>query len=154
MAFGQPNYGANPYYQAPNNYQYQPMQQQQQMMQQSYQQPQYSQPQYPTLYGKIVESRNIVDIQEIPIGVSAIYPLADMSKIYIKSYNKDGKTDIEEYQKVVKEKEESQSIININEALTDIYDSLTTLNAKVDGITTVKPSTPSQRRKKEVASDE
>lgn len=67
---------------------------QQQMM---YQQPQQM-PQFPqmgnTLNGKIVDSIDLVRVTEVPIGSYGVFPKADFSEVYIKSWNPNGTTSI------------------------------------------------------------
>lgn len=53
-------------------------------------QPQQTQTQ--TLNGKIVDSKDIVKVTDVPIGSYGIFPKADLSEIYIKSWNNNGTT--------------------------------------------------------------
>lgn len=46
------------------------------------------------LNGKIVDSADIVKATEVPIGGYGIFPKADLSEIYIKSWNNNGTTSI------------------------------------------------------------
>lgn len=55
-------------------------------------QPQQAQTQ--TLNGKIVDSKDIVKVTDVPIGSYGIFPKADLSEIYIKSWNNNGTTNI------------------------------------------------------------
>lgn len=71
----QPNYGST-------------MQMQQQSMQQ------VQQPSYQGLNGKIVDNEDVVKITEVPMGGYGIFPKADLSEIYIKSWNNNGTTSI------------------------------------------------------------
>ena len=74
------NYYPNNYY---LNYPYGNQYQQQQMPYQA--QAQTPQPQ--GLNGKIVDSQDVVRATEVPIGGYGIFPKADLSEIYIKSWN-------------------------------------------------------------------
>ena len=95
------NYYPNNYYlNYPYGNQYQP--QQPNMPVQAPQQP------VSNLNGKIVDSADVVRATEVPIGGYGIFPKADLSEIYIKSWNNNGTTSIitfkpEPPQEVVKE---------------------------------------------------
>lgn len=65
------------------------MQPQQQQMQQNFMPPQ--QPQVPSLNGKIVESKDIVKITEVPMGGYGIFPKADLTEIYVKTWDSNTK---------------------------------------------------------------
>ena len=83
------NYYPNNYY---LNYPY-GNQYQQQMPDQA--QSQTPQPQ--GLNGKIVDSQDVVRATEVPIGGYGIFPKADLSEIYIKSWNNNGTTSVITY---------------------------------------------------------
>ena len=61
----------------------------QQQMQQNFipQQPQ----QIPSLNGKIVESKEIVKVTEVPMGGYGIFPKADLTEIYVKTWDSNTK---------------------------------------------------------------
>lgn len=46
------------------------------------------------LSGKVVDSEDMVKATEVPIGGYSIFPKADLSEIYIKSWNQNGTTSI------------------------------------------------------------
>ena len=87
-------------------------------------QPQYQQSVYPQqmpqiqmgLQGKIVESEDIVKVTDIPIGGYGIFPKADLSEIYIKTWNGNGTTNIMTFQPVVKQEavKEAARILSTN----------------------------------------
>ena len=104
------------------NYQYYPYYQQQQ--------------QYPTLYGKIVEGLEVVRGIDVPIGTSAVFPTASGSSVFIKSWNADGTTKIEEYQKISNEQIHT---------IEDIYNSIITIGKRLDNLKS-QPQ-PMSRRK-------
>ena len=94
-------------------------------------QPQYQQSVYPQqmpqvqmgLQGKIVESEDIVKVTDIPIGGYGIFPKADLSEIYIKTWNGNGTTNIMTFQPVIKQeavKEENNNNNNNNIVLEKI----------------------------------
>lgn len=59
------------------------------------QQPNISMPQQtPLLNGKVVDSADVVRATEVPIGGYGIFPKADLSEVYVKSWNNNGTTSI------------------------------------------------------------
>lgn len=96
-------------------------------------QPQYQQSVYPQvqmgLQGKIVESEDIVKVTDIPIGGYGIFPKADLSEIYIKTWNGNGTTNIMTFQPVIKQetvKEENNNNNNI------VLEKIQCLEEKID----------------------
>ena len=85
MNFNPNSYMGYSYAQNMNPY----MQPQQQQMQQNFMPPQ--QPQVPSLNGKIVESKDIVKITEVPMGGYGIFPKADLTEIYVKTWDNNTK---------------------------------------------------------------
>ena len=82
-----PNYNPQmPYTNAPNNMP---------------QQMGYTQPMMPPssmqLNGKIVDSEEMVRATEVPMGSYGIFPKADMSEVFIKTWNPNGTTSITHY---------------------------------------------------------
>lgn len=57
----------------------------------------------PALNGKIVDSEDVVKATEVPIGGYGIFPKADLSEIYIKSWNNNGTTSIITFKPTVQE---------------------------------------------------
>ena len=82
------NYYPNNYY---LNYPYGNQYTQQPMMQQPQVQVQQG------LNGKIVDSADVVRATEVPIGGYGIFPKADLSEVYVKSWNNNGTTSIITY---------------------------------------------------------
>lgn len=149
MAF-QPNYYQNPYMNYGQNYvmpnyqaqQYQPMQ----MNQQPTALP--SQSQYPMISGKLVESVEVMNAQETPVGGYSVFPLMDFSKVYIKAYDKEGNIQVYKYDL---NKSEIPTDDPYSSKLDDIYTYITKLDKKIDGI---KPSSSTtQPRKKKVVEE-
>lgn len=73
------------------------------------QQPQQSPQTY--LNGKVVDSIDVVKVMDVPIGGYGFYPKADLSEVYIKSWNPNGTTSITTYK--IKEEE----VNNVQEKL-------------------------------------
>ena len=105
------NYYPNNYY---LNYPYGQQQQYAVPQQQQYipqPQPQTSQ----TLNGKIVDSADIVKATEVPMGGYGIFPKADLSEIYIKSWNNNGTTSVITYRPevtAVQEEKQEKDVFN------------------------------------------
>lgn len=53
------------------------------------------------LNGKLVDSEDIVRATEVPIGGYGVFPKADLSEIYIKSWNQNGTTNIVTFKPVI-----------------------------------------------------
>jgi len=53
--------------------------------------------QVPTLNGKVVDSIEVARATEVPIGGYSVFPKADLSEIYVKSWNNNGTTSITTY---------------------------------------------------------
>ena len=51
-----------------------------------------------TLNGKIVDGEDVVKATEVPIGGYGIFPKADLSEIYLKTWNNNGTTSIITFQ--------------------------------------------------------
>ena len=82
-----------------------------------------------SLLGKIVDGEEVVKATEIPLGGFGVFPKADLTEIYIKSWNNNGTTQIIRYQPIVattEEKQESASSI--------ILEKINNIEAKLDGL--------------------
>lgn len=84
-----------------------------------------------TLNGKIVDSEDVVRATEVPIGGYGIFPKADLSEIYLKSWNNNGTTSIVTFQPLSKPQVvENQADPNIQA----ILDKINILETKLDSI--------------------
>lgn len=102
MNYYTPNYYPNNPY-TNGNVQYMPQQQPPQQI--------YTQPIQPIaaptpmtaqgLNGKIVDSADMVKATEVPIGGYGIFPKADLSEIYVKSWNNNGTTNLITFKPIV-----------------------------------------------------
>lgn len=130
----------------PYNYanQYVPQPQPQQFISQPMA-PQTQQPQ--SLNGKIVDSEDVVKATEVPIGGYGIFPKADLSEIYIKSWNNNGTTSIITFKPIIQEVKESQ-IVEDNSL--KIIERLNALDAKIDSLMMNNVAVTAQVAKKEV----
>lgn len=103
------------------------------------------------LNGKIVDSEDVVKATEVPIGSYGIFPKADLSEIYIKTWNNNGTTNIVTFKPDV-----ATGVSMLQEALPTvgmdsinlILDRITQLESKLDGI--LNPAPASVTTKKEV----
>lgn len=120
------NYYPNNYY---LNYPYGNQYQQQQMPYQA--QAQTPQPQ--GLNGKIVDSKDVVRATEVPIGGYGIFPKADLSEIYIKSWNNNGTTSVITY------KPESPQPVATTDPITELKEQIIVINSKLDSILAAAP---------------
>lgn len=94
---------------------------------------QYAQPQQiaypqPTLNGKIVDTIDAVKASDVPIGGYGIYPKADLSEIYIKSWTQNGTTAITAFKPYALEEKPEDKNIN------DVLNRLSLLEEKLDKI--------------------
>lgn len=130
----------------PYNYanQYVPQPQPQQFISQPMA-PQTQQPQ--SLNGKIVDSEDVVKATEVPIGGYGIFPKADLSEIYIKSWNNNGTTSIITFKPIIKEVKESQTV---EDNSLKIIERLNALDAKIDSFMMNNVAATAQVAKKEV----
>ena len=107
--------------------------------------PQTQQPQ--SLNGKIVDSEDVVKATEVPIGGYGIFPKADLSEIYIKSWNNNGTTSIITFKTIIQEAKEPQ-IVEDNSL--KIIERLNALDAKIDSLMMNNVAATAQVAKKEV----
>lgn len=131
--FGYSGYNAYNYAQQPT-YQPQP-------------QPQLQQPQPPTINGKIVENEEMVKVIEVPISSYGVFPKADMSAVYVKTWNNDGTTRITTFAPVATP--QSSPTPNYQETLADIQKQIGELSRKIDAFKPVQ-----KKRREELEDDE
>lgn len=118
----QQNYGANPY-----------MMQGQQQQQMPIQQQPTPQPQMPFLNGKIVDSADVVRATEVPIGGYGVFPKADLSEVYIKSWNNNGTTSVITFKPVIPT-ESSVETPSIDTTMNQVLEKLNQLETKLNEI--------------------
>jgi hypothetical protein len=101
-----------------------------------------SQPQQQqVLNGKIVDSEDIVKATEVPIGGYGVFPKADLSEVYIKSWNNNGTTSIITFKPVIPEPQVSQEVNSI------LLQKIESLENKID--TLLKPAAAATIKKQE-----
>ena len=99
------------------------------------------------LNGKVVDSIDVVKSQEVPLGSYGVFPLGDLSKIYIKRWCNDGTTTVDEYLKSTPLPISQDEVKGDNEV---ILQKLELLTQKIDALQ--NPNT--RKRKTEVSADE
>lgn len=98
------------------------------------------------LNGKIVDSEDVVRATEVPIGGYGIFPKADLSEIYIKSWNNNGTTSVITFKPTVPE----PSAVNVNEEEISnlLLQKIETLENKLDMFLQQDQKPTSQQTKK------
>lgn len=81
------------------------------------------------LNGKIVDSEDVVKATEVPIGGYGIFPKADLSEIYIKTWNNNGTTQIVTFKPLLQIENKTKES-NFSETLMNRINSL---EQKIDG---------------------
>lgn len=117
-------YGGNNIYQ-----QYQP-QQNQTIMQQSAQMPVSA-----GLQGKIVDGEEMVRATDVPFGGYGIFPKADFSKVFIKTWNNNGTTSIIEFNPIVETDKERKEEVDTNVLL---LEKMKDIESKIDSMVSAK----------------
>lgn len=95
------------------------------------------------LNGKIVDSVEIVKATEVPIGGYGVFPKADLSEVYIKTWNTNGTTNIIAFAPIppetqVEEKQDN-TIIEILNKISSLEEKIDSLNKNNITATTVEP---------------
>lgn len=57
--------------------------------------------------GKVVDSVEVAKAMEVPLGGYGVFPKADLSEVYIKTWNGNGTTSVTIFRPIVEEKKES-----------------------------------------------
>lgn len=96
------------------------------------------------LLGKVVDGEDVVKATEVPFGGYGVFPKADLSELYIKSWNNDGTTKIVTYKPVVAEEEVKPDYNQILlEKVTEIENKLNNL---MQSTTPTRPTTVEKRK--------
>ena len=122
-----------------SQYPYQGYNQNYSMQQQSaYYQPNYmyqqpiQQPQQTVLYGKVVDSIDVVKAMDQPVGVNGIYPKADLSEVFLKIWSNDGSTKIVTYSPASENNQQKTN--EYSETLNNIQKQIEELNNKISSL--------------------
>lgn len=103
------------------------------------------------LNGKIVDSEEIARVQEIPLGSYGIFPKADMSNIYVKTWNNDGTTRLISYSPIIDVSDKQikeNNIDTFDKRLGNIELMIESLDKKIDSISQPSEFIPINKRKK------
>lgn len=102
----------------------------QQVVQPYFQQMQQVPQQNIGLNGKMVDGIDVVRATDIPIGGYGIFPKADFSEIYIKSWNNNGTTSVMAFKPVQESPQKDQQMDNTT--LSEILSKVSALESKID----------------------
>ena len=91
-----------------------------------------------TLNGKIVDGEEVVKATEVPFGGYSVFPKADLSEIYIKTWTQEGSTKIIKFRPYVEEPKEEITMDTLLERISAI-------EKKLDGMAT--PEKPRKEMK-------
>lgn len=113
------------------------------------------QPIVSSLQGKIVDSIDMVRVNEVPFGSFGIFPKGDFSEVYIKSWNSNGTTQINTYRPVQTEEpqetKENELIKKINDLNEKIDKMMIGFNASLaNGVTALPQEVQQQAVEKDV----
>lgn len=73
-----------------------------------------------TLNGKIVDGEEVVKATEVPFGGYSVFPKADLSEIYIKTWTQEGSTKIIKFRPYVEEPKEEITMDTLLERISAI----------------------------------
>lgn len=106
------------------------------------------QPQMNVLNGKIVDSEDIVKATEVPIGGYGVFPKADLSEIYVKSWNNNGTTSVITYQPVVTSTPQSDKALPDSSIILQLFQKMENVENKLDTFMQTQ-KTPAAAQEKE-----
>ena len=90
-------------------------------------------PQTLGLNGKIVDSEDVVKATEVPIGGYGIFPKADLSEIYVKTWNNNGTTSVITFQPIAAPQKTEMSNVN-NTMINQLFQKIEIVENKLDTI--------------------
>lgn len=99
-------------------------------------QPQQNSAIIPTLQGKVVDSVDMVRVNEVPFGGFGVFPKGDLSEIYVKSWNSNGTTQINTYKPVAVEENKKANEKSIKD---ELLAKINTLDEKIDMLINTAP---------------
>lgn len=88
------------------------------------------------LNGKIVDSEEMVRATEVPLGGYGIFPKADFSEIFIKTWNNNGTTNITRYAAVAPKPVEPVALLE--DSQNKVLDRIKELETKIDSLIQAK----------------
>lgn len=90
--------------------------------------------QTPTLFGRMVDSKDMLKVIDVPMGSYGIFPKADHTEIYVKRWTENGTTVVDTY-KLVNETAESEDRVD-SQVINSILTQIAAVNDKVDKLVT------------------
>lgn len=97
------------------------------------------------LQGKVVDSIDAAKVSDVPFGGYALFPKADLSEIYIKSWNNNGTTQISVYKPLPAEDSPEQKQEDFN---TIILQKVVGVEQKIDAIIGAISESPQPKKEK------
>lgn len=95
-----------------------------------------------SLLGKVVDGEDVVKATEVPFGGYGVFPKADLSELYIKSWNNDGTTKITTF-KPVETAPEPEPV----DTTKIILDKITEIENKLNSLIPITTQTKVEKRK-------
>lgn len=92
-----------------------------------------------TLSGKIVDGEEVVKATEVPFGGYSVFPKADLSEIYIKTWTQEGATKIIKFKPFVEEPKEEITMNTLLERISAIETKLNEMTAPKETVVPDKP---------------
>lgn len=92
-----------------------------------------------TLSGKIVDGEEVVKATEVPFGGYSVFPKADLSEIYIKTWTQEGATRIIKFKPFVEEPKEEVTMNTLLERISAIETKLNEMTAPKETVVLDKP---------------
>lgn len=105
--------------------------------------PQQQPQQQSFLQGKIVDSIDVVRATDVPVGGYSIFPKADFSEMYIKSWNNNGTTSILTFKPIEQKEDKKEDTLNI------LLEKIKVLEEKIDAAFTIKEIPQATIKRKE-----
>lgn len=90
-----------------------------------------------SLQGKVVDSEDMVRASEVAFGGYGVFPKADLSAVYIKTWNNNGSTSIITYKPEINEKKEidsNQILLDKIQAIEDKIDAIVNTTSKKETV--------------------
>lgn len=82
-----------------------------------------------SLQGKLVDSEDMVRVTDVPMGGYGVFPKADFSEVYVKTWNANGTTSIITFKPVAKEEPKKES-----DTTNLLLDKIQQLEGKIDAV--------------------
>ena len=102
-----------------------------------------------SLNGKIVDSEDVVKATEVPIGGYGVFPKADLSEIYIKTWNQNGTTSILTFKPYIPPEPIAETTSQNKEEINAILEKINNLENKIDAALGQMTTMPAPAAKKE-----